>query len=58
MGIDLPVEGRVTMEAETVDVREGHGVAVRFVDMSDEARARLERTVARLSAEQSRSQRQ
>ena len=42
--IDLPWEGPITVNAETV-YRLQSGVAVRFVDVDAETRARLERTV-------------
>ena len=47
--IQLPVEGWVSMKAEAVHVREGFGYAVRFVEMSDEVRLRLNLTVASLA---------
>jgi hypothetical protein len=43
MRIELPADGRVTTEEETLFVREGF--AVRFVEISDETRPRLEREV-------------
>lgn len=43
--IDLPQEGPITVNAETV-YRHQFGVAVRFVDVDAETTARLERTVA------------
>ncbi len=39
--IELPEEGWVELEAESLYVREGYGFAARFVDMSDEVRERL-----------------
>jgi len=42
--IDLPQEGRITVNAETV-YRGQSGVAVRFVDVDRETAARLVRTV-------------
>jgi hypothetical protein len=48
--IDLPREGWVEVQAESLYVREGYGFAARFVEMSDEARQRLERGLARLGA--------
>src|SRR5688500_481011 len=42
--IDLPHEGRITVNAETV-YRDQAGVAVRFVDIDRETAARLVRTV-------------
>ena len=43
--IDLPQEGPITVNAETVYCHQ-FGVAVRFVDVDVETSARLERTVA------------
>ncbi len=43
--IDLPQEGPITVNAETVYCHQ-FGVAVRFVDVDPETTARLERTVA------------
>lgn len=42
--IDLPLEGPITINAETV-YRHEFGVAVRFVDVDADTAARLERTV-------------
>ena len=42
--IDLPFEGPITINAETV-YRHEFGVAVRFVDVDADTAARLERTV-------------
>ena len=42
--IDLPLEGRITVHAETV-YRAQSGVAVRFVDLDRDTTARLARTV-------------
>ena len=46
--IEMPLEGWIPMEAESLYVREGYGFAARFVEMSDEARQKLERGLARL----------
>ena len=43
--IELPVEGWVSLQAETCYVRDGYGFAVKFVDVPDEMRVRLERVV-------------
>jgi hypothetical protein len=43
--IDLPYEGTVTLVAESVNTRRGHGFAVQFVSMTDEVRAALERVI-------------
>ena len=45
--IDLPQEGPITVNAETVYCHQ-FGVAVRFVDVDPETVGRLERTVAAL----------
>jgi len=46
--IDLPVIGWLTVEAESLYTREGYGFAVKFVDLPDETRAKLEDAVGRL----------
>lgn len=46
--IELPEAGWIQMEAESLYVREGYGFAARFVDMTDQTRATLERTILRL----------
>lgn len=43
--IDLPYEGTVTLEAESVNTRRGYGFAVQFVSMTDDVRAALERVI-------------
>jgi hypothetical protein len=48
--IDVPLEGWIQCEAESLYVREEYGFAARFVEMSDEARQRLERGLGRLGA--------
>ena len=50
--IDLPQEGRITVNAETV-YRDQSGVAVRFVDLDRDTAARLVRTVDALRERQS-----
>jgi hypothetical protein len=49
--IDLHQEGRITVRAETV-YRDPSGIAVRFVDLDADGRARLARTVERVRQEQ------
>jgi hypothetical protein len=46
--IDLPYEGWITVNAETLYRRGEFGFAVRFIDMSDEATARLNRALETL----------
>jgi len=55
--IDLPGEGWITVEAETVYQRPDFGFAVRFAELSDANRGRIERTIERLLVERSRSTR-
>ena len=47
--IELPDEGWIEMEAESIYVREGYGFAARFVDMDDETRDILEGFIRRQS---------
>ena len=47
--IDLQMEGRVTVKAETV-YRDPSGIAVRFVDLDADGNARLGRAVERMRA--------
>ncbi len=47
--IDLPYEGWITVKAETLYQRDEFGYAVRFVDVSDEASARLARSLQALA---------
>jgi hypothetical protein len=49
--IDLPGEGWVTLEAETLYLRENFGFAVKFVDMDEEARVKLARAVVQVLRE-------
>ena len=49
--IDLPYEGRITVNAETV-YRHPAGVAVRFVDLDADTTKRLARTVDALRDQQ------
>jgi hypothetical protein len=51
--IDLPGEGWVTLDAETLHLRDNFGFAVQFVDLTDANRRRLERTIERLLVERS-----
>jgi len=45
--IDLPGEGWITLDAETLYVRENFGFAVRFTELSGANRGRIERTIER-----------
>src|SRR6185369_11226336 len=46
--IELPDEGWIEIEAESLYVREGYGFAVRFVSMTDDTRAALDRVIQQL----------
>lgn len=46
--IELPYEGWMSFEAESLYVREGYGFAAKFVDMPDSSRPRLESVLWRL----------
>jgi hypothetical protein len=46
--LDLPYEGWITAKAETVHKRLGFGYAVRFIEMSREDEASLERSIRQL----------
>jgi diguanylate cyclase (GGDEF)-like protein len=48
--IDLPQDGRVTVQAETLYNRPGFGFAVRFLDVPEQTRARIAALVERRSA--------
>jgi hypothetical protein len=48
--IDLPQEGRITVNAEAL-YRDTFGVAVRFIDLDQDTSARLVRTVDALKEE-------
>lgn len=50
--IELPYDGRVTLIAQTLYRKPGFGFAVRFVEVTDDALARLKRTVDRLKLRQ------
>jgi hypothetical protein len=43
--IDLPYEGLVTLEAQSVNTRPGYGFGVTFVSMTDDVREALERII-------------
>lgn len=46
--IDLPYRGSVTVEAESLYVREGYGYAAKFVKVSPETQAILEEVIWKL----------
>lgn len=48
LSIDLPYEGWVTLQAETLYMRVDYGFAVKWVDMPDDTRAKLEHVINRL----------
>ena len=49
--IDLPDEGRVQIEAESVNTRADYGFAVKFLDVPDDVRRKLDRVIDRLLTE-------
>jgi hypothetical protein len=49
--IDMPGEGWVTLQAETVYLRENFGFAVKFVDVDAETRVKLARVVVQVLRE-------
>ena len=49
--IDLQLEGRITVKAETV-YRDPSGIAVQFVDVDADGRDRLARTIERVRRQQ------
>lgn len=51
--IELPEEGWIKITGETLYRRPGYGFALRFVEMTDVTRKRLERALARLSKSRS-----
>ena len=53
--IDLPEEGPVALQAETLYLRENYGFAVKFVDMDEQTRVKLARVVVQLLREQKRA---
>ena len=46
--IELPYHGWVTVEAESIYVRDGYGFAAKFLEMSDEVRNAIEAVIWRL----------
>jgi hypothetical protein len=50
--IDLPGEGWVALQAETLYLRENYGFAVKFVDMDESTRVKVARVVVQLLREQ------
>jgi len=48
--IELPHEGWITLQTETLYTRPDYGFAVKFVDTPDETRAALERVINQLLA--------
>jgi PilZ domain len=48
--IDLPFEGTVQVQAESVYARSDYGFAVKFIDVPDETQQKLARVVKRLLA--------
>jgi hypothetical protein len=48
--LDLPVEGTVTVDAESVNTRPDYGFAVKFIDVPEETRKQLERVIDRIRA--------
>jgi hypothetical protein len=53
--IELPFEGWVQLESETVYSRADYGFAVKFVEVPGETRERLSRVIGRLKAAQTRA---
>jgi hypothetical protein len=53
--IELPEEGWIPLEAETLYLRDNFGFAVKFVGMDEDARVKLARAVLRLLREQKRA---
>jgi PilZ domain-containing protein len=49
--IDLPHEGSIQLDAESVNTRADYGFAVKFLDVSDEVRDKIDRAIDRLLAE-------
>ena len=52
--IELPAEGWITVDAETLYLRANFGFAVRFADLSAANHSRIARTIERLLVERSR----
>jgi hypothetical protein len=46
--IELPVEGWLQVQAQTLYLRQGYGFAVHFIEMDEATRERLERAIDRL----------
>jgi hypothetical protein len=46
--IDLPFEGWITVKAETLYGKPGYGFAVRFTQVAEEARTRLDRGLEKM----------
>jgi len=46
--IELPKEGWITVKARTLYLKPDFGFAMRFLEMTDEAAARLKRTIRRM----------
>lgn len=46
--IDVPYHGWVTVEAESIYVRDGYGFAAKFVEMSEDASKAIEAAIWRL----------
>ena len=46
--IELPAEGWIKVEAQSLNMREGYAFAVHFVEMAETTRERLERGIHRL----------
>jgi hypothetical protein len=53
--IDLPGEGWVKLQAETLYLRENFGFAVKFVDVDEQTRVKLARAVVQVLRERTRS---
>jgi hypothetical protein len=48
LDINLPHEGWITVDGETLYVRPNYGFAVKFVDLPEDTRSRIENVVSRL----------
>jgi PilZ domain-containing protein len=55
MEIELPDEGWMTLNAEVIYVRSDYGFAVKFIEMSDDTRTRLDTVIQRLRAQANNS---
>ena len=49
--IELPYEGWIALQAETLYLRSNHEIAAKFDNLSDETRGRLHSVIRRLLAE-------